>query len=596
MKTMDRTTGKDEPPRTVLRLIQTTDVHGHLLPYDYDTDRADRSIGLALAGRIIERLRNEPGIVPLLCDCGDFLQGSVLTAGREDSRSVTIAAMNALRYDAATLGNHEFNYGLDHLRTALDQRNFPLVATNIEGFGDNRLLLTRDTEAGPPVRIGVIGVAPPSISDWDRHLLRDQLRIDPMEDSARRASEALRAEGADVIVALCHSGIREESSHDAEQNVAVQIAALPEVDAVLAGHLHEVFPTPLYPASANIDPARGLVSGTPTTMAGHNASHVGQIDLHLTHDGTAWRVDSADACVHPVRDLPLKTPPLPLDPLVDSAHQQSLELIRTPIGRCDRPLNSYFSIVHPDAAMALVARAQMACAERALDRAGIAPLPLLAAVSPLRSGGPEERMEFVDIPSGAVCRKHLIQLYPYPNSLAVVEMTGAQLRVWLEQVAGLYQMATPGSDTPASIMPAYFFDTLFGLTYTIDLTRPAGQGRIQDLRHDGAPVAPEALFHVATNSFRIGGAPPLTAPRNGRQLEIGDYMVIDALTELFETSDNVTCAPWPTWQFASVPGSGLLFRTSPDALAHVAEAGLTQRLSILTTHPGRHMIMRYALD
>lgn len=593
---MDRTTGKDEPPRTVLRLLQTTDVHGHLLPYDYDTDRADRSIGLALAGRIIERLRAEPGVIPLLCDCGDFLQGSILSGGQTQSRSVTIAAMNALNYDAVTVGNHEFNYGLDHLRTALDQRNFPLVSTNIEGFGDRCLLLTRETDAGPPLRIGVVGVAPPSIIDWDRHLLRDQLRIDPMEDAARDGSDRLRAQGADVIVALCHSGIREPGSHDSTQNVAVQIAALPNIDAVLAGHLHEVFPSPTYPTSTNVDPASGRVSGTPTTMAGHNASHVGQIDLDLMHDGSAWRITDAHPQVHAVRDLPLQVAPLPLDPLVDSAHRSSLDIIRTPIGRCDRPLCSYFSIVQPDAVMALVARAQLRCAENALTQAGITPHPMLSAVSPLRSGGPEERMEFVDIPAGAVRRKHLMQMYPYPNSLAVVEMTGAQVLLWLEQVAELYQMAEPGSDTPASIMPAYFFDTLFGLTYTIDLTQPAGQPRIRDLCHDGAPVDPDARFHVATNSFRIGGAPPLTAPRQGQQVEIGDHLLLDALTEMFETADEICCDPWPTWRFAPVPGAGLLFRTSPDALAHVSQAGLTQRLSILTTHPGRHMILRYALD
>ena len=182
-----------------------------------------------------------------------------------------ITAFNTLGYDAATLGNHEFDYGLRFLSEVLADAQFPVVSANIAtrlGQSPARdetlvppftILRRRSSTDGRaariPLRIGVIGFAPPQIADLGpRHTWTAGIHTRDILASARAWLPRLRARGADIIVALAHSGIGALEPEDGIENAATALAALPEIDAVIAGHCHQVFPGPGFAAAEEVDP------------------------------------------------------------------------------------------------------------------------------------------------------------------------------------------------------------------------------------------------------------------------------------------------------------------------------------------------------
>lgn len=392
-----------------LRLIATTDLHMHVLPWDYPTGRPFGGRGLATLARLVAAARDE---VPnaLLFDNGDFLQGSAL--GDHHARDAAdgprsnpmIAAMNLLGYDAATLGNHEFSHGLPRLRAALAEARFPVVASNLHPtapqslFTDGpalprvvpHLVLQRDLvdEAGikRPLRIGLLGFLPPQTGIWERGNL-DGWHIDDILPAARQGVADLRGLGADLIVALSHSGIEPGPASPGLENASAQLAALDGIDAVIAGHAHLAFPSRSVPPAPEIDPLAGTLHGKPAVMAGAFGSHLGVIDLLLEQDAadqwsviahrTALRANSAGAEA--------------ADPAICGAvqadHQATLDWLARPVGRTDRRLGTHFALVAPSRALRLIAQAKARYVADRLQGTAFGHLPVLASTAPFRAGG-----------------------------------------------------------------------------------------------------------------------------------------------------------------------------------------------------------------
>jgi len=206
-----------------LRLLETTDVHANLLPYDYFTNRPVADYGLARTATLIQAARAEHKNV-LLFDNGDYLQGTPLSdlaaaaaTPRNTIKHPVITAMNALNYDAATVGNHEFNFGLDLLQRCLRSATFPVICANllhIDGPGQLSplfppyLILKRElhdsTGAVHHLKIGVIGLTPPQATTWDQYHLQGRVESRDMIETAEQVIRDARAAGADLIVALAH--------------------------------------------------------------------------------------------------------------------------------------------------------------------------------------------------------------------------------------------------------------------------------------------------------------------------------------------------------------------------------------------------------
>ncbi len=591
-----------------LRLLATTDLHVNLLPYDYYTDQPADTLGLARAGGLIARLRSEV-VNCLLFDNGDFLQGSPL--GDYIARSAglqagdvhpMIAAMNTLDYDAVTLGNHEFNFGLPFLERALEDAAFPVVAANVvrrrgatplqdELLRPPYVLLDRTmtTEAGDnvPIRVGVIGVAPPQITLWDRLHLSGRAETRDMVEAAAVWADRARADGADLIVALCHSGIGDDAEGPGAENAALAVAALPEIDAIILGHTHLVFPSAQLPTlneiwPPGVDVRRGSLHGKPAVMSGFNGSHVGVIDLHLQRTEQGWKIADFACQARPIvqrgkdgRHVPTAASLPPVAAAASAAHSATLSHIRRPVGATSVPLHTYFAQLGPTAALGLICAAQRATVTELLEGTPCGSLPVLSAAAPFKAGGRGGADNYTDIPSGNLALRHLAGLYHFPNTLRALRMTGAALAAWLVRATAQFQQVAPGAqDSPLinAAFPSYNFDLIDGLTYEIDLSaKPGSADRIRNLRHDGRPLDPRAQFVVATNDYRAAGGGDLIAPGSAELMQDCLRANFDLLLDHVRTAGTVAPARPEVWRFASMPGTSVTFRTGRGAAAHLHE-------------------------
>ena len=613
-----------DPSALVLRLIATTDLHASLLPYDYHANRpvAGRSL-CTIANQIGEARAEVPN--SLLFDNGDFLQGNPLaeyiaSAPRRRRTHPVIAAFNTLGYDAATLGNHEFNYGVSFLSTALSRAQFPVVSANIvTRLGKSPL---RDKTLVPPytllkrrmkdglgrthtIRIGVIGFAPPQIEIWDREHLGDRIRMRDILACARAWLPRMRAQGADVIVALAHSGIGTVEAEDGMENAAAALAALPEIDAVIAGHSHMAFPGPEIASAKGIDPARGLLAGKPAVMPGHSGSHIGIIDLLLSRTDQGkrrWSVHQAEASLRSRSRQPLARDRT-VRQTVGPDHRAALAWSRRKLGTTEVPLHTYFATSAPSAALDLIAEAKAHHVRKRLSGTPWADLPVIGSAAPFRSGGRGGPGNFTDIPAGPIRLRNISDLYSFPNSVVALEVSGADIADWLEQSAALFRQIAPGSvDVPLHdfTVPAFAFDVLPDLAYAIDLSQPArvdSQGRVVSpetrrvvgLSLGGQPLDPARRLVLVTNNHRAGlaNASRKTGPLNVVLSE--GTRTQDILADHVRDRTPVGAAPRPGWRFLPMPGSTVTIRSGTGSLPHLADLAIYRPEPVATDADGfRH--------
>ena len=606
-----------------LRILATTDLHVQIYPYDYYADRAAQTVGLSRVAGLIGTLRAQTPNTVLL-DNGDFLQGNpmgdlVAAEGlKPGATHPMIAAMNTVGYDAAALGNHEFNYGIEFLRDCLAGASFPVVSANVvtnPGLTipqDRTLLppyvildrqLADDDGRFHPIRIGVIGLLPPQIMVWDQARLQGHVTTRDIVATAAARVPQMKADGADLIIALCHSGIGNAAAQDGMENAAVALAAVPGIDAVIAGHSHLVFPGPAFAGHAGVDIAAGTLAGKPAVMAGCFGSHLGVIDLLLDRGPDGWRVINTRAEAISVADIPATAAARHCEQAVlasaSADHLATLDYIRRPVGMSKVALNSFFAVLPGDMALRLVARAQQRHVEQALHGTTYQGLPVLSATAPFKMGGRGGPSFYADVAPGALALRNLADLYLYPNTIHAVVVNGAELIDWLHRSAGIFARIIPGLPEQPLLdpeVPSSHFDVIDGLTWQIDLSQPARfdlrgnlvnpqTRRIRALCHGGRPVAPDDHFIVATNNYRAATAAIDPKAGQGRVILAGAELIRDIL--LRHVTDSGTVGPMtePGWSFAPLPGTSVIYDTSPRAADHLA-ALATLRIETLGAAPG----------
>jgi len=582
-----------------LRLLCTTDLHGHIWPFDYQRDCETSGRGLARVATNIRAAR-ATALNTLLFDCGDLLQGTALADWAADPAQrcalhPMIAAMNALGYDAAALGNHDLNYGLSHLGRNLNDSGFPVVCCNL--VRDLGARITDDTPLVAPwvaldrvmtddagqmraLKIGVIGTAPPQSAVWDAAVLRGGVSARDAVAAVRALVPDMRAAGCDLIIALSHAGLGTPHPSDMAEDTSIAIAGIDGVDVVLAGHSHRRLPGPDFATTPGADAATGHIAGKPAAMAGAFGSDLAVLDLMLTPGNDGWRITRSTVTLQPTAD----TPPDPM--LLDAtraAHVATRARMAGIVGKTRTRLHTVLAMAGHAPALALIADAQAAFARTLIGDTPLDALPVVSAVAPFQLGGPNGPQGFIDIPEGPLLRRHMADLSPFPNRLCVLLATGADLRLWLERAVSAYQTLDPGTPDIRLLnpdVPAYACDEIHGVEYRIDLSRPAlfdvrtglsiaphgAQGRVTMLTCDGRPVRAQDRFAVAANSYRASGGAgydmiPSDTPRVHSNTTLHDILV-DHVRRLATVG---TQAPAP---FAFEPlGATALIRTAPQASA-----------------------------
>lgn len=618
-----------------LRIMETTDIHVNLLPYDYYADKPNDTLGLSRTAALIDAVRKE-AVNSMLVDNGDLLQGSPMgdfvayeQGMKEGDVHPVMKGMNLLGYACSTLGNHEFNYGLSFLDKVLAGADFPFVCANLirgaEKAANPRddklylkpyLILDKTLKDGAgvehPIKIGVIGFVPPQILVWDAKNLAGNVATRDIVEAAKAWVPQMKEEGADIVIALSHSGIDIKQA-DMMENASFFLAGVEGIDAVFTGHQHLVFPGKRdFQQLAGVDAEKGTLQGKPAVMAGFWGSHMGLIDLLLERDGSKWRVVSAASEARPIFeriDNKNKATVEDVKSVVDALkadHEATLAYVRRPVGKTSAPLYSYFALVADDPSVQIVSQAQSWYLKDILRNTQWKNLPLLSAAAPFKAGGRGGADYYTDVPAGDIAIKNVADLYLYPNTVRAVEISGAQVKEWLEMSAGIFMHIEPGkADQPLinTDFPSYNFDVIDGITYRIDLSQPpkydakgnvinANSNRIKDLMFDGKTIDSAQKFVVATNNYRAGGG--------GNFPDINESKIIyeapdtnrDVIVRYVVAEGTINPSADANWSFVPLPKTSVMFETGARARNFI---GQVKTLKIEPAGEGENGFSRYRI-
>ncbi|WP_157417578.1 MULTISPECIES: bifunctional 2',3'-cyclic-nucleotide 2'-phosphodiesterase/3'-nucleotidase [Bacillus cereus group] len=614
-----------------LRILETSDIHVNLMNYDYYQTKTDNKVGLVQTATLVNKAREEAKN-SVLFDDGDALQGTPLgdyVANKiKDPKNPVdpsythplYRVMNLMKYDVISLGNHEFNYGLDYLNKVIEKTDFPVINSNVykddhddkeendENYFKPYHILKKEVvdEAGQKqiVKIGVMGFVPPQIMNWDKANLEGKVKAKDIVKTAKIMVDKMKND-VDVIVALAHSGVDKSGYNEGMENAAFYLATeVPGVDAVLMGHSHTE--------------VTDIFNGVPVVMPGVFGSNLGIIDMQLKKVNGKWEVQKKDQLKPELRKIadnkgnPLVHSDQKLVNEIKDEHEKTIEYVNTPVGETKAPINSYFSLVQDDPSVQIVTNAQKWYVEQELKKPEyekIKDIPVLSAGAPFKAGGRNGAAYYTDIPAGTLAIKNVADLYVYPNTLYAVKVNGAQVKEWLEMSAGQFNQINPKPKEKIEQQlvntgyPTYNFDIIDGLKYEIDVTQPAkydkdgkvvnaNTNRIVNMTYEGKPVADDQEFIVATNNYR-GSSKTFPGVSEGEVIYQSQDETRQIIVKYMQETPVINPTADQNWTFKPIVADKLIttFDSSPNAQNYIKKDG-----KISYVGPSENEFAKYAID
>ncbi|HFQ5380338.1 TPA: 2',3'-cyclic-nucleotide 2'-phosphodiesterase [Vibrio vulnificus] len=614
-----------------LRIIETTDIHTNVMDYDYYKDKPSQQIGLTRAATLVKQARGEV-VNSVLVDNGDLIQGSpmgdYMAAKGIKAGEVhpVYKAMNQLSYDVGNIGNHEFNYGLEFLAETINDADFPYVSANVfdkkTGKHYFKPYIIKDhtfkdvNGEKHTIKVGYIGFVPPQIMVWDKKNLEGKVFAKDIKETAEELVPQMKKEGADVIVAIPHSGVSSDPYKIGAENSVYYLSEVDGIDAIAFGHSHAVFPGKGFDNIQGVDNQAGTINGVAAVMPGRWGSHVGIIDLELQQKQGKWTVVKGQTEARPIFDKTTKKPLVDADAAMVKAletdHKGTREFVNQPIGKANDVMYSFLALVQDDPTVQIVNLAQKDYVERFIQGdPDLAGLPVLSAAAPFKAGGRKnDPANFTEVESGQLTFRNAADLYLYPNTLVAMKVTGHEVKEWLECSAGQFKQIDVSSTAPQSLIDwdgfrTYNFDVIDGVNYQIDVTKPAkydgdckvinaDSERVIGLTYQGKPIDVKQTFIIATNNYR---AYSNKFPGTGSEFVAFDSpdenrtVVANYISRVSQEKGEVTPSADNNWTFAPIKSDKALdirFETSPSdkAAQFIKEKGIYPMKQIATDDVG----------
>ena len=526
-----------------LRILETSDIHANMMDYDFYKDDYTQRFGFTRTASLIRKMQNEVKN-SVLVDNGDLIQGSPMADWAysnylndlNDQRThPAYKALNAMHYTVGGLGNHEFNYGLDFLNRVLAGATFPYINANIFDVKTDKpyfrpyviidtLVIDRD---GKPqhLKIGYISFVPPQVMEWDKNNLSGKVYAKDITETAKLFVPKIKAEGADVIIAIAHSGLSSEPYKLMAENSVYYLSTVKDIDAILFGHTHSIFPGKNFNNIAGIDNHNGLVNGIPAVMPGQWGDHLGVIDLTLEQREGRWHVIQSKSQAKPIFDTinnkALVDPDQSVRAVLVDDFKQTRHYMGRIIGESSDDLFSTLALVQDDPTIQLINNAQIDYVKYYIQGdPDLANLPVISAIAPFKAGSRKnDPTAYIEIPKGKLSVKSVADLYVYANTLAAVKINGTKLKEWLECSAGLFNQVDIQDTQPQYLINwqkfrLYNFDIIDGgIGYEIDITQPPrydencqlinpNSQRIKNLTFNAKPIDSKQNFILASNNYR----------------------------------------------------------------------------------------------
>lgn len=499
-----------------LTVLGTSDTHGNVYNWDYYKDlefddSAHNDVGVAKLAALVNQIRAErQGKATLVLDAGDTIQGTPLATYYAKQEPITetgerhpmARAMNVLHYDAVTLGNHEFNYGLPLLNLWIRQLGFPALAANALDVRTGRPAFTPYVikkvslgKGAPTLRVGILGLTNPGSAVWDKGNVEGKLTFGDMVEAAAKWVPILRQRGADLVLISAHGGDSGTSSYGDElpnENPSAMIAErVAGIDAILFGHAHAEVAQRFV---TNTETGAQVLLSEPSKWG----QRLTRMDFSLQRQHNKWVITEKKSAT-------LNTNTVSEDPkvlaAVKSQHAKTVAYVNQVVATSTEELSAAASRYQDTAILDYINKVQTDTVTAALAGGEYAALPVLSIAAPFS--------RTAVFPQGDVKIKDVAGLYIYDNTLEAVVLTGAEVRAYLEYSAKYFvQKSTQDAVDPETIsdpaVPDYNYDVFSGVDYDIDISRAVGS-RITRLEIAGVAVADDQRFVVAVNNYRRSG-------------------------------------------------------------------------------------------
>ena len=584
------------------KVMAISDLHANLMNYDYYTGSTTKNSGLVKAATVIKEEKEKANKSEkenvdnvILVDNGDTIQGTPLANLYAVKQPVApgekypvYKALESLGFDMTTIGNHEVNYGMDYIKQIVDANtSMGMVCANLKDaesgdlvFDPYKILNETVVDSNGQERelkIGITGVVPTQILNWDKVILNGKVTVDDMVKSVDKYAKEMKENGADIVVVLGHTGYGEETTDaTGAENAGYAISMLEDVDVVVGGHVHRS-------AKYEVEKENGDI--TQYVQPLNNGKEVGVVDLKIevTKDENGndkYTINDSNSKISNI-SVANKANDAETEEVVREYHEATDKYVNEKSGEVTKDLNSFFTLVADDPSVQIVSDAQKAYVEELIENndpslAPYADLPILSAAAPFKAGSSADN--YVDIKAGGLAIRDLSNLYKYDNTMAVIKLNGSDVKEWLEFSANMFNTIDPNSSEEQNLInrdfPTFNFDVIDGIEYEIDVTQKPkydktgkvinpGSSRVYNLTYNGKPIDLDQEFLIATNNYRAGGD---SFPWNGRQVSV--YTTTDesrdVLKQYIEDAGKLEPSVDNNWKFKTIDTDAKVYFTSHE--------------------------------